>query len=94
MSGKETEIATGKGTESGTEIEMKGGTETEESKGEMTSRHTARVKEVKASSASSEVNHFQMNDTFHGCHSFIFLSGRKDDEMDPMDPSAYSDAPR
>lgn len=25
---------------------------------------------------------------------FIFLSGRKDDEMDPMDPSAYSDAPR
>lgn len=26
---------------------------------------------------------------------FFFLSGRKnDDEMDPMDPSAYSDAPR
>lgn len=25
---------------------------------------------------------------------FMFLSGRKDDEMDPMDPSAYSDAPR
>lgn len=24
----------------------------------------------------------------------IFFTGRKDDEMDPMDPSAYSDAPR
>lgn len=30
----------------------------------------------------------------NGCYIFIFLSGRKDDEMDPMDPSAYSDAPR
>ena len=25
---------------------------------------------------------------------YLFLLGRKDDEMDPMDPSAYSDAPR
>lgn len=25
---------------------------------------------------------------------FIFSTGKKDDEMDPMDPSAYSDAPR
>lgn len=38
-------------------------------------------------------------DTIHAfpmdvCYIFIFLSGRKDDEMDPMDPSAYSDAPR
>lgn len=25
---------------------------------------------------------------------FVFFTGKKDDEMDPMDPSAYSDAPR
>lgn len=25
---------------------------------------------------------------------FIVFTGKKDDEMDPMDPSAYSDAPR
>lgn len=31
---------------------------------------------------------------FYKCHIFVFLSARKDDEMDPMDPSAYSDAPR
>lgn len=35
-------------------------------------------------------NVFYMNE----CYIFIFLLGRKDDEMDPMDPSAYSDAPR
>lgn len=29
-----------------------------------------------------------------GCYIFIFFTGKKDDEMDPMDPSAYSDAPR
>lgn len=27
-------------------------------------------------------------------HLIVFSPGRKDDEMDPMDPSAYSDAPR
>lgn len=25
---------------------------------------------------------------------YLFFTGKKDDEMDPMDPSAYSDAPR
>ena len=25
---------------------------------------------------------------------FFFVPGKRDDEMDPMDPSAYSDAPR
>lgn len=29
-----------------------------------------------------------------GCLIFVFFTGKKDDEMDPMDPSAYSDAPR
>lgn len=40
--------------------------------------------------------HFKTNEAFYmnGCSIFTFLSGRKDDEMDPMDPSAYSDAPR
>lgn len=36
--------------------------------------------------------HFQTDAIY--IYTFIFLSGRKDDEMDPMDPSAYSDAPR
>lgn len=44
----------------------------------------------------TDPNNFKIIDAFdmNGCDVSIFLSGRKDDEMDPMDPSAYSDAPR
>ena len=92
-SGKETKI----GKESGTETEtgMTEGTETEESSGETTWHRTVRAKEVMFTPVSDD-KHFHSDAFFYvnGRYIFILLSGRKDDEMDPMDPSAYSDAPR
>lgn len=79
---------------SGTEREtgMKGGTDGGQDG--MTQRRTARAKEVliifHPSVGSSKKKN---NATFH-VHVFVFTAGKKDEEMDPMDPSAYSDAPR
>lgn len=102
-SGKETatergnESGKGTETESGTEIEietgMKEGTGTGGSREETILHRTAKAKEVIFPNflffAETFLFYFLRNKCFVVC-----FSGRKDDEMDPMDPSAYSDAPR
>lgn len=84
----------GKGTATETVRGMMGGKETEESRGETIRLHIARAKEVMFSSVSLNISIFKLVLLFYMNECYVLFSGRKDDEMDPMDPSAYSDAPR
>lgn len=91
--GKGIEIGKGTGKGTGTENVMMGGTETEESREEMRQHHTVEAKKVMFTSDSLHV-YTSATFTWLNIEHLIFFTGRKDDEMDPMDPSAYSDAPR
>ena len=90
------------GKESGRGREMTAGIETEENLGGMTLHPTTKAKEVMQS---TDLLHLYQNYHYHDIFSlkvrpnngFVWplVSGRKvDDELDPMDPSAYSDAPK
>lgn len=46
------------------------------------------------SSTGLKLEHIVVDKAFYQILKQFVSSGKKDDEMDPMDPSAYSDAPR